>query len=442
MNFSSSRAREPIKSRTENKEWNRRMSASAQHNAEVDLRKTPKSKSQNSSQTSGNRAGIREDLKKAGLHNDRLDRISKAIHRDVEAGIYDGAAFIVARHGVIGIHEAVGFAECAVNRRLRIDDVFNILSVSKAFTDVIILSLIERGELALTTLVGDIIPELNVKAREVVTVFNLLTHTAGSPQILFPVKAELMGNLDAVIKAICPLELISIPGRSVCYSPLWGHALLGEIIRRLDGKKRALRDIFQDELFGPLTMKDTAMGRRKDLSPRIVPIVAHDPSFGNMSAKEVEEHNQFITEDAEIPWMGCVSTAYDLFRFAEMLRCGGELDAVRILSPASVRQATTIQTGTLANEYFALVMKERGIEPPPANIGLDFQIRGDGVGPNPMGNLTSPRTYGKFGLGGTGFWVDPERDVTFVFLRSVLLEHLNDTAKYQRISDMVMAAVI
>ena len=136
------------------------------------------------------------------------------------------------------------------------------------------------------------------------------------------------------------------------YSPLWGHALLGEIIRRLDGNKRALRDIFQDELFGPLGMKDTAMGRRKDLSSRIVPIVAHDPSFGNMSAKEVEEHNQFITEDAEIPWMGCVSTAYDLFRFAEMLRRGGELDGVRILSPASVKQATTIQTGTLANDYY------------------------------------------------------------------------------------------
>ena len=189
-------------------------------------------------------------------------------------------------------------------------------------------------------------------------------------------------------------------------------------------------------------MKDTAMGRRKDLSSRIVPIVAHDPSFGNMSAKEVEEHNQFITEKAEIPWMGCVSTVYDLFRFAEMLRRGGELDGVRILSPASVKQATTIQTGTLANEYYVRVMEEQGIKPPPANIGLDFQIRGEGVGPNSMGNLTSPRTFGKFGLGGTGFWVDPERDVTFVFLRSGLLEHLNDTAKYQRISDMAMAAII
>jgi CubicO group peptidase (beta-lactamase class C family) len=409
------------------------------------VKKTPKSKPQSSSRRLGsqsrNASRTGEDIKKAGLNVDQLKRLSAAIHRDVEGDLYDGAAIIVARRGIIGLHEAVGFANRAVNRRLRIDDVFNILSVSKAFTDVLILSLIERGELALTTRVGGIIPELNAGARETVTVFNLLTHTAGSPQVFFPVEAGLMGNLDAVIKAICPMELIAVPGRSVSYSPLWGHALLGEIIRRLDVKKRALRDIFQDELFGPLGMKDTALGRRKDLRSRIVPIVAHDPSFGNMSAKEVEDHNQFITENAEIPWMGCVSTAYDLFRFAEMLRRGGELDGVRILSPASVKQATTIQTGTLANDYYIAVMEARGLKPPPANIGLDFQIRGETIGPNSMGNLTSAGTYGKFGLGGTGFWVDPVRDITFVFLRSGLLEHLNDTAKYQRISDMAVAAI-
>lgn len=382
------------------------------------------------------------DKKVVGLNTDQLKRLSAAIHKDVEANLYDGGAIIVARRGSIGLHEAIGFANRATNRPCRIDDVFNILSVSKAFTDVIILSLIERGKLALTTRVVEIIPEFKGKGKESVTVFHLISHTAGSPQVLFPVKANLMGNLDAVIKEICKLDLISVPGKSVSYSPLWGHALLGDIIRRLDDDKRALRDIFQNELFGPLGMKDTALGRRRDLSPRIVPIVAHDPSFGNMSAKDVEKHNVYITENAEIPWMGCVSTAYDLFRFAEMLRRGGELDGVRILSPASVKQATTIQTGTLVNQYYGPVMEEHGVQPPPANIGLDFQIRGEGVGPNSMGNLTSPHTFGKFGLGGMGFWVDPERDVTLVFLRSGLLEHINDTANFQRLSDMASAAVI
>jgi CubicO group peptidase (beta-lactamase class C family) len=381
-------------------------------------------------------------IKRSDLNKAQLDRLSRAIHQDIEDDVYDGGAIVVARHGIIELHEAISYANRKENRPLELDSVFNILSVTKAFTDVIILSFIEQGKLALTTPVSEIIPELKGKDKEKLTVFHLMTHTAGSPPVLFPVEAEQMGNLDAVIKEICKLDLVMEPGKAVSYSPLWGHALLGEILRRTDDKKRALRDIFQDELFGPLEMRNTALGRRKDLSSRIVPIIAHDPDFGDMSGEDVEEHNDFITETAEIPWMGAVSTAYDLFRFADMLRRCGELDGVRILSPASVRQATTIQTGKLVNDYYVRVMEEHDVQPPPANIGLDLLIKGEGISPNSMGTLTSPGTYGKFGLGGTGFWVDPEREVTFVFLRSGLLEHYNDTVSYQRLSDMAIAAAV
>jgi CubicO group peptidase (beta-lactamase class C family) len=380
--------------------------------------------------------------KRSDLDKAQLNRLSQAIHQDIEDDVYDGGAIVVARRGIIELHEAIGYANRKENRSLQLDDVFNILSVTKAFTDVIILSFIEQGKLALTTPVTKIIPELEGQNKKVLTVFHLMTHTAGSPPVLFPVEAKQMGNLDAVIKEICKLDLVMEPGKAVSYSPLWGHALLGEILRRTDDKKRALRDIFQDELFGPLEMKNTALGRRKDLSSRIVPIIAHDPDFGDMSGEDVEEHNDFITETAEIPWMGAVSTAYDLFRFADMLRRGGELDGVRILSPASVKQATTIQTGKLVNDYYVRVMEEHDVQPPPANIGLDLLIKGKDISPNSMGTLTSPGTYGKFGLGGTGFWVDPEREVTFVFLRSGLLEHYNDTVSYQRLSDMAIAAAV
>ena len=379
---------------------------------------------------------------RSNLNKAQLDRLSRVIHQDIEDDIYDGGAIVVARHGIIELHEAIGYANRKENLPLALDSVFNILSVTKAYTDVIILSFIEKGKLALTTPVSEIIPELKGKDKEKLNVFHLMTHTAGSPPVLFPVEAEQMGNLDAVIKEICKLDLVMEPGKAVSYSPLWGHALLGEILRRTDDKKRALRDIFQDELFGPLEMRNTALGRRKDLSSRIVPIIAHDPDFGDMSGEDVEEHSDFITETAEIPWMGAVSTAYDLFRFADMLRRCGELDGVRILSPASVRQATTIQTGKLVNDYYVRVMEEHDVQPPPANIGLDLLIKGEGISPNSMGTLTSPGTYGKFGLGGTGFWVDPEREVTFVFLRSGLLEHYNDTVSYQRLSDMAIAAAV
>ncbi|MEJ2740589.1 MAG: serine hydrolase, partial [Dehalococcoidia bacterium] len=188
--------------------------------------------------------------KRSDLNKAQLDRLSLAIHQDIEDDVYDGGAIVVARRGTIGLHEAIGYANRKENRLLELDSIFNILSVTKAFTDVLVLSLIEKGKLALTTPVTKIIPELEGQNKKVLTVFHLMTHTAGSPPVLFPVEAEQMGNLDAVIKEICKLDLVIEPGKAVSYSPLWGHALLGEILRRTDDKKRALRDIFQDELFG------------------------------------------------------------------------------------------------------------------------------------------------------------------------------------------------
>ena len=76
-------------------------------------------------------------MKISGLSAERLALISAAIDKDVKAGSYDGAVIIVARHGIIGLHEAIGFSSVRLIRPCRKDDVFKILSVSKSFIDVI-----------------------------------------------------------------------------------------------------------------------------------------------------------------------------------------------------------------------------------------------------------------------------------------------------------------
>jgi len=382
----------------------------------------------------------------SGLSSERLNLITNRIKKDVEGGLYHGAAIIVARHGIIGLHEAIGFSERSINRPCRKDDVFKILSVSKAFTDVMILSHIERGNLALTTKVSDVIPEFTGTFKEKVTIFNVMTHTAGAANFYFPVETALMGNLSAVIKVICPAELIAVPGEVVCYAPVWGHALLGEIVRRLDPGKRALRSILQEDLFNPLKMADTALGLPSRLKSRSVPIVAAHPeqtmAGGAMSPQQLDEHNLMITEDAEMPWMGCVSTAQDIFRFTEMLRRGGELDGVRILSPTIIKLATTIHTGSMINQHDAMVSKELGFDPSPANYGLGFLLRGTNIHPNKMGIFTSPFTYGRFGANSMAFWVDPELDLTFVFLSAGETGDNENTLRLQRLSDMAVAAVM
>ena len=378
----------------------------------------------------------------SGLSQARLERLAAAIRKDIEAEKYDGGVITVARHGVIGLQEAFGFAERAKKRPCRLDDVFNIMSVTKAFTDMLVFSQIESGDISLVTRVADIIPEFQGGFKDQVTVFHLLTHSAGSPPVFYPVPEDLIGNNQASAEACCKLPLTSAPGLKVEYSCTWGHTLLGEIVRRVDGGRRALRDIYQEKLFGPLQMKDTAMGKRRDLQPRIVPlkICGH---YDQLIAGSMENLNNVISEDAEIPAWGAVSTINDMYRFGEMLRRGGELDGVRILSPTTIAAATTIHTQGMANEGLYNVFVDKAWPPEPLNIGLDFTIRGPAVGsPIAMGSLTSPRAFGKFGAGSTGVWVDPLWDVTFTFMSVGLVDEYDNFFRFHRLSDMAMAAVV
>ena len=88
-------------------------------------------------------------------------------------------------------------------------------------------------------------------------------------------------------------------------------------------------------------MKDTVFGVRPDLAARKVPIVVRDRREGLFPPEAIEGFNTLLQADAEVSGGGGVATASDLFRFAEMLRRGGEMDGARILSPTIVRLAAT-----------------------------------------------------------------------------------------------------
>jgi CubicO group peptidase (beta-lactamase class C family) len=130
-----------------------------------------------------------------------------------------------------------------------------------------------------------------------------------------------------------------------------------------------------------------------------------------------------------------------LFRFAEMLRRGGELDGARILSPAMIELVQINQTGDLPNSLMDYTYAFRGWEPFPAYLGLGFFLRGEGIHPTPFGTLASPETFGGLGAGSTCFWIDPIRDLSYVFMSSGLMEDSYSIERHQKLSDLVFAAL-
>jgi CubicO group peptidase (beta-lactamase class C family) len=378
-----------------------------------------------------------------GLDPERLRRVTRAIEEDTARGTYDGAAVLVARCGAVVLHEAIGHSHLATKRKAKRDDVFFVMSITKVMTAAVILSFIEKGKMSLTTPIAEVIPEFGVRGKQRVSVWHLLTHTGGMSAELPPLlPVEDAGNLQAYVAAACDEPLRTHPGERVSYSPFTAHAVLAEMVRRLDGGTRPFRQILADELFTPLGMKDTSLGVRKDLEGRRVPVVVRDPTPGLFNALLLESMNDLITEETELPAGGAVSTAWDLYRMAEMLRRGGELDGVRVLSPAMIELATSNHTGVEPNDIFDHAREIHGWDSYPAYLGLSFFLRGEGVFPTPFGIMASPETFGGLGAGSTVFWVDPERDLSFVLLTAGLLEEGACILRPQRLSDMAIAAVV
>jgi CubicO group peptidase (beta-lactamase class C family) len=377
-----------------------------------------------------------------GFDPKRLARLTAAIEADVAAERTDGAVVLVARGGQVALHEAVGWADRAQRRRAARDDVFSIFSVTKTLTTATVLMRVDRGELALTTPVAEVLPEFGNRGKHRITVAQLLTHTAGLAAGIPPLPPEQLDQLAPFVAAACRQALEAAPGATVHYSAITAHALLAEMVRRLDGGTRRFRDILAADVLEPLGMRDTALGLRADLAKRKVPVVVRDRSDGIFEPDLLESFNVLITAESEIPAASAVSTVADLFRFAECLRREGELDGTRLLAPSLVRLATTNHTGDRPNGFYAFACEQRGWDPFPANIGLSFWLRGTGIFPTYFGLSSSPRTFGGLGAGSSMFWVDPERDLTFVLLTAGLLEETRNLDRCQRLSDLVQAAVV
>lgn len=379
---------------------------------------------------------------KPSLRPDRIAHLKTVIEDDIARGRYFGAVIKVACAGEVGIEAAIGAEGEPGTRPLALDSVFSIFSTTKAMTNVLVFRAIELGQLALTTKIVEVIPEFSGGLRETITVFDLLTHSSGLPGVYTPRQGMYLDKLDDIIAAICEsVHSICEPQERVDYSPMAHHALLGEMVRRTDPKGRRYREIATQDLFAPLGMKDTSIGRRADLKSRhVLPDFRGNAPMEHLGSSNLGPQGAFEEEHAEMPWVGAVSTTPDLFRFADMLRRGGELDGARIISPAMVELATRNWTGDKPNEMYKTMANRKGWRPFPAYMGLGFALRGSGVHHALYGTLASPETFGNYGAGSSLFWIDPVRQITFAFLSAGVMNGADNFERFQRLSDIVISA--
>ncbi|HTN13456.1 MAG TPA: serine hydrolase domain-containing protein [Sphingomonadaceae bacterium] len=380
----------------------------------------------------------------AKVWQERLDTLREVILADIARGDYYGLVLTVGRGGERVFEEALGAQDAAGERPLRLDNVFSIFSTTKAFTNILILKAIEEGRFALTTKVRDVLPEFTGKPREEATFYHLLTHTAGMPGVWTPKPNMYLDRLSELYEAtIEAVHGVVEPGSRCDYSPLVNHVLMGMALVRTDPKGRDYQTLLHEDLFAPLKMDSTSMGLRADLKDRHVrPDLRGTVPIKHLSRNIEGDHALFEDPATEAPHVGCASTSGDLYRFAEMLRRGGELDGVRILSPRMIKVARQVHTGEMPNELYKAAHLRAGWPVAPAYMGLGFNVRGTAIVNHQLGTLTSPETYGNYGAGSTLFWVDPELDVSFAATSAGVMTQTANIERFQKLSDMVVSAMV
>lgn len=382
------------------------------------------------------------DAGSLGLDPDRLGNLKSVIEEDTAKGVYDGAVFIVARHGSIAMHEAVGQTDREKGRFAKLADIFFIMSISKQITAVRVLMDVEKGKYTLSTPVCEIIPEFGVKGKQGVTIGHILTHTSGlNTEIPYGLPVEQLANIEGVTAAIANERVLVKPGEMLAYNCIAAFSVLGVVVQRMDEKKRPYRQILREDIFEPLGMAETFLQLPDASRERLVPIVVRDRTPGLFEPLLLEAMNFLANEESELPAGSVISTADDVLRFMEMMRRGGELDGARLLSPGMVKFATTPRTSGMRNHLLDYMCEMYGWTDSEMTLGITFFVKESDMAVSPFGKTVSPGTFAAFGAGSTMAWVDPVRDLSFVFLSAGLMEEGASIMRHQRLADLVVACV-
>jgi CubicO group peptidase (beta-lactamase class C family) len=360
---------------------------------------------------------------------DGLAKLKTLLEDHVAKGSAPGLVALVARGGEthafpIG-KRALGDA-AAVKR----DDIFRLASMTKPITAVAAMMLIEEGKLTLDEPVDRLLPELanrrvlkrldgalneTVPANRPITVEDVLTFRLGWGIVFaqgYPILKAVEGlygfgmpnpagsmTADEWMQRLGALPLMAQPGERWLYT--LGSDVLGVLIARAAGQ--SLPEVFQDRIFGPLGMNDTAFYVPQDKLDRVV--TGYMPQAGKLAL--FDPPNGMYADPPAFPAgdSGLVSTADDYAAFARFLRTGLAPDGLRLVSEASLK-----------------AMKTNHLTPAQIEGGKDILGPGRGwgygmgvwVAPNPNG--IAPGAYGWDGGFGTSWFNDPARDLTAILL--------------------------
>ena len=352
-----------------------------------------------------------------------------------------GAGVCVYADGRCAVDLWGGAADEATGRLWEEDTMAVSFSTTKGLTATCVHILADRGLISYGDRVAKYWPQFAQHGKQDITIYHLLTHQAGIPQIPDDVTPEDLLNWDRMVQVMESLEPLWKPGEESGYHALNFGWLCGEVIRRVDG--RPIRDFLQDEVCRPLGLAQMHIGAPATAEPKIainVSKIETTPEMRKMweqfaggdsitaralSPRSEMDLNTPAAHQAQIPAVNGVVSARDLARLYACLANYGELDGVRILSEETVRAMSKQQTFR-PDKVIIL----------PVAWSLGYM---NGAVGWPQGSRAT--AFGHAGFGGSIGFADPEIRLSFGLVLNALTLGLTGAGRASQLADAARACV-
>lgn len=337
-----------------------------------------------------------------------LPKTLAVIDAGMRGNLHVGVQLHVAHQGETVADLGLGLAAAA--QPMTPDSMMTWLSTSKISTSILFAQVWEEGLVRLDDPVAAYIPEFGVRGKEAVTLRQVWTHTCAMLHVeekLFPVRYRQSNAENIALICASGLDRGRQPGRSAGYQTSAVTLLLAEIVARKRG--RDFRELARERLFLPLGMTDSWLGMPADAVARYAERLGK--TF-DTSGPEPRADGSFAPDAPEqlthvMPGGNGRGPMRELARVLELLRRGGELGGVRILSPQTVAAMTARHRCGLPDASFDNQPLDWGL-----GLALDSRIHfAGGTHLYGYGPHASPRAFGHSGYRTTVAFCDPEHDL-------------------------------
>lgn len=348
-----------------------------------------------------------------------LEHLDALIRAHIEEGRYPGAQIALARHGKLALFRSYGDARTEATRQPTTNEtLFLLFSQTKVLTSAAVWTLVEEGRLSFMDKVADHLPDFAARGKADITLQQLMTHQGGFPSA--DVSRASWADHARMRAEVCDFSLEWTPGSRLQYHGRAAHLVQAMMIEAVTGQD--YRDVIRQRVIEPLGLGgDIFVGVPPQMQHRCADTYAPEP-----------RDNSAEFRAAGLPHGGGFATARGMAAFYQMLCAGGRLGSVRLFSPRLLAYVARNHTGERGDVQMDGIPMHRGLGP---------HVRGESDRIRGLGTIGAPQTFGHGGVGTSYSWADPTSGVSFTYLSNYVIPDPWHSARLDRVSNLVHAAI-